>query len=540
MASQSSRDWLDASQGREVVFCHACSHEWYRDEYGLICPRCEGDITEIVDPDNDPRVTTPSSNSTSPGLPPLRHADDSDPDEADIEEHMGPHGFHFRRSTRRGSDQRHHDPSIDPVFERFFHMIQNFGQPRRTEGGGGLLDRQHNDDPAPPRIHRTTFTSGTFGGGTASVTIISGPAFGPRDHHAEGNDATNTRGDVDPFQAIFSNVIRDMAPPGGAGEGGPQVGFARSLQDILNLFNPANAMMGDAVYSQEALDRIITQLMEANPQSNAAPPASEEALGKLDRRPVDEHLLAREGGKAECSICIDEMKEGETAVFLPCKHWFHEDCVVLWLKEHNTCPVCRTPIEKPNRGRSRNTPGDAQGDAGTSASGNDAPFHRRPPASFSRQNSDQSRVFNGRYDGGADTPTGRAAADMVSSVYLDSRGQSRHQGGGRLDEALQNVANAQRERDYESRDRGPASTTVGYEAWRLQRRTSHSPTSPRAATLTEQGARMRQRSPSEGNRRGNSDGEDGRQSGPGAWNWLRQRFSGGGSDSNQGSPRGEQ
>ena len=39
---------LDATTGREVVYCHACSNEWYRDESGLICPECEGEITEIV------------------------------------------------------------------------------------------------------------------------------------------------------------------------------------------------------------------------------------------------------------------------------------------------------------------------------------------------------------------------------------------------------------------------------------------------------------------------------------------------------------
>jgi Zn finger protein HypA/HybF involved in hydrogenase expression len=39
---------LDATGDREVVYCHACAHEWYRDEHGLICPSCQGEITEIV------------------------------------------------------------------------------------------------------------------------------------------------------------------------------------------------------------------------------------------------------------------------------------------------------------------------------------------------------------------------------------------------------------------------------------------------------------------------------------------------------------
>ncbi|KAF7544070.1 hypothetical protein G7Z17_g10239 [Cylindrodendrum hubeiense] len=295
MASQDTgRDGhLDATAGREVVFCHACSAEWYREEHGLTCPSCHGDITEIIEPDNDPRdLGHRSSASTSPELAPLRFADDddSDPDEADITEHLGPHGFAFRRSVRDGPDHQHHNPAIDPVLERFFNMVQGFGPPRR----------------------------------------------------------------------IFSNIVQDLGPPEDGNRaapenfaGGPVPGFARSLHDILNLLNPANAMAGDAVYSQEALDRIITGLMEANPQSNAAPPATEAALQNLPRKPVDKEMLGNDD-KTECTICIDEMKEGETVIFLPCKHWFHEACVVLWLKEHNTCPICRTPIEKNDRSNNSN------------------------------------------------------------------------------------------------------------------------------------------------------------------------------------------
>ncbi|KAH8754799.1 hypothetical protein F5883DRAFT_572427 [Diaporthe sp. PMI_573] len=36
---------------------------------------------------------------------------------------------------------------------------------------------------------------------------------------------------------------------------------------------------------------------------------------------------------------------GEEVTVLPCKHWFHGECVVSWLKMHNTCPICRASIE---------------------------------------------------------------------------------------------------------------------------------------------------------------------------------------------------
>ncbi|KAF5008792.1 hypothetical protein FDECE_4947 [Fusarium decemcellulare] len=558
---------LDATAGREVVYCHACANEWYRDEHGLMCPDCHGEITEIIDPENDPRdFEHHSSASTSPEISPIRfNGDDSDPEEGNIDEHLGSHGFAFRRSVRDGPDRHHHNPGVDPVLERFLDMIQGFAPPPRGSGGpggGGSFpsspgERPGEQEPFGPRIHRTTFTSGPFGGGTTSVTIVSGPISGSRRVHSPGGPV------VDPFQSyaqppprrpqgpgglrvtaismtiganqrsrIFSDVMRDIGPPsegnrqGDDGPGaGPPPGFARSLHDILSLLNPANAMAGDAVYSQEALDRIITGLMEANPQSNAAPPATEEALRNLERKPVDKEMLGPEG-KAECTICIDEMKEGDMATFLPCKHWFHEDCVVLWLKEHNTCPICRTPIEKNDRSGNNNN----------NSNNNDS--NNQPQGPAPGQGPNRPLLFGQRpgFGGGAawfsnSSPGWGGPSENAGGPQSRPARYSRppSQSQSRLNEALRNISSMQRERERDrdrDRDRATASG-FSYDTSRLQRRNSHSPTSPRATAPGEHGARMRQRSPSESSRRSMADSDQRRPSGHGPISWLRDRFSGG-------------
>lgn len=33
---------------RDMMFCHECADEWYRDQHGLTCPECGSDFTEIV------------------------------------------------------------------------------------------------------------------------------------------------------------------------------------------------------------------------------------------------------------------------------------------------------------------------------------------------------------------------------------------------------------------------------------------------------------------------------------------------------------
>lgn len=172
---------------------------------------------------------------------------------------------------------------------------------------------------------------------------------------------------------VFGNIL------GGGGIRPPRManpGLEGGLQNLFSiLLGPGgpHAVHGDAVYSQEALDRIITQLMETNPQSNAAPPASEAAIEKLQKKQIDKEMMG-DNGKAECTICIDEMQLGDEVTVLPCKHWFHGECVVLWLKEHNTCPVCRAPIEQRDGNNSGGNSGGGDNDNRGSSNGQQ---HRR-------------------------------------------------------------------------------------------------------------------------------------------------------------------
>ena len=103
---------------------------------------------------------------------------------------------------------------------------------------------------------------------------------------------------------------------------------------------------GDAVYSQEELDRVISQLVEQNMGGTAPPPASQNAISSLPKKPVDKEMLGHEG-KAECSICMDPVEIGTEVTVLPCTHWFHYNCIEMWLNQHNTCPHCRRPIDLP-------------------------------------------------------------------------------------------------------------------------------------------------------------------------------------------------
>jgi hypothetical protein len=54
---------------------------------------------------------------------------------------------------------------------------------------------------------------------------------------------------------------------------------------------------------------------------------------------------------SDCSICFEEMKQGETFVqcITTCKNYFHSDCIKRWLETgHDTCPLCRGDWESSN------------------------------------------------------------------------------------------------------------------------------------------------------------------------------------------------
>jgi hypothetical protein len=48
-----------------------------------------------------------------------------------------------------------------------------------------------------------------------------------------------------------------------------------------------------------------------------------------------------------CSICQDEYKPKEYRRELNCKHSFHKKCIDKWLKNHLSCPFCRSNICSP-------------------------------------------------------------------------------------------------------------------------------------------------------------------------------------------------
>jgi len=57
-------------------------------------------------------------------------------------------------------------------------------------------------------------------------------------------------------------------------------------------------------------------------------------------------ILKRIDAEPECTICMDDLSKGDAMGQLECGHAFHKQCIVDWLRENTSCPMCRETMTK--------------------------------------------------------------------------------------------------------------------------------------------------------------------------------------------------
>ncbi|KAJ0988276.1 hypothetical protein J5N97_006632 [Dioscorea zingiberensis] len=72
---------------------------------------------------------------------------------------------------------------------------------------------------------------------------------------------------------------------------------------------------------------------------------SRESLKKLPYHIITDQNRDSHEDSICCSICLQDMVNGETVRRLPvCSHTFHLPCVDKWLISHESCPICRQGV----------------------------------------------------------------------------------------------------------------------------------------------------------------------------------------------------
>lgn len=84
-----------------------------------------------------------------------------------------------------------------------------------------------------------------------------------------------------------------------------------------------------------------------------------------------------------CPICFCEYAEGQALITLPCKHFFHRECISRWLKRDATCPMCKLDLQDTavQHSSSSSTRGATSTGTGSSASSSNGTGQAAQPAS---------------------------------------------------------------------------------------------------------------------------------------------------------------
>ncbi|KAL3530120.1 hypothetical protein ACH5RR_009442 [Cinchona calisaya] len=102
------------------------------------------------------------------------------------------------------------------------------------------------------------------------------------------------------------------------------------------------ANFGD-IFMGAGLQELIEQLTLNDRQGPAPAPRS-----AIDGMPTIKISQRHLNSDSHCPVCKDKFELGTEARQMPCNHIYHSDCIVPWLVQHNSCPVCR--VELPSLG----------------------------------------------------------------------------------------------------------------------------------------------------------------------------------------------
>ncbi|CAH0477137.1 unnamed protein product [Peronospora belbahrii] len=131
------------------------------------------------------------------------------------------------------------------------------------------------------------------------------------------------------------------------GEGRDPLGILNALGGMFPMLagNPGDYAFGN-------MANVINQLMQNDPNRHGAPPAAKEIVERLPKLKITQNEV---DGSAECTVCKEFFAVDDEAHRLPCEHSFHPDCILPWLKQHNSCPLCRfeLPTDDPDYERRR-------------------------------------------------------------------------------------------------------------------------------------------------------------------------------------------
>eukprot|EP00762_Andalucia_godoyi_P008468 ANDGO_05759.mRNA.1 E3 ubiquitin-protein ligase RING1-like len=316
------------------IYCHECHATRTapppvsRDS--MSCPSCRSDFVEELSPSpSSPSAFPTSPNDAQPRSPPT-------PQFTTI---GNGHAQTFPNQQQQQQQQQQHQQRQQQQQQQF----QEFD-----------VDYEHsNAQPLPSASSplQNMFAS-LFGG---SRLTAAQPASSSNPFYVANGDPFASL--MSSFVTGFTNLSNRFGPrppnPFMAGTGG-----GLSLDAVIShIMNTDNNRFGTPPASQRAIDALPKiKCCDVNPKqpkhcNSTATGAGACDAGNASEDAIGERAMDGKCEAVECSVCMDafssEDKDG-IAIRMPCKHVFHQECLMPWLKDHNSCPSCRMELETDN------------------------------------------------------------------------------------------------------------------------------------------------------------------------------------------------
>ncbi|XP_042013181.1 LOW QUALITY PROTEIN: probable E3 ubiquitin-protein ligase RHC2A [Salvia splendens] len=212
-------------------------------------------------------------------------------------------------------------------------FVEEIEAPNRSS----LSDSRRRRFPAAAMYMMRTPDSGP-GSGSGSATGSS-----PRLRRSRRNG-----GDRSPFNPVI--VLRGPNEGGGgAAAGAAGAGFELFYDDGAGSgLRPLPASMSEFLLGS-GFDRLLDQLAQIETNGigriDSNPPASKAAIESMPTIDIsDDHVDI----ESYCAVCKEAFEVGGEAREMPCKHLYHQDCIMPWLSLRNSCPVCRHELPTDN------------------------------------------------------------------------------------------------------------------------------------------------------------------------------------------------
>lgn len=126
----------------------------------------------------------------------------------------------------------------------------------------------------------------------------------------------------------------------------------RPQRPVLQLQNISNPR-------EPSLEEMIQELRQNERGGSGPGPTPTDVIEAL---PVLILTRAHLINDSYCPVCKEEFVIGMEVKELPCRHFYHSDCIVPWLHIHNSCPVCRYELPVDSSSTSSNEQNDVNDD----------------------------------------------------------------------------------------------------------------------------------------------------------------------------------